>query len=189
MATPWGRIKARYLKGDITYRELAEKYHLSEKTVRNRAYKEGWAKEKDIVRAEAGQKAIERVVRVRARELETLMIANESLAAALLELVKKIAEDPMMLMGRGMDGRAADSISKAINTTALTQRDLYMIPNLDQKFAKSKESQRKREAKQKYDLEKAKWEAEQAEKAKQTEFAGGTVWKVELPEGTGPVDE
>ena len=100
-----------------------------------------------------------------------------------------ILTNPMMLMGRAEDGRPADALTKAIRTTIESQRDLHMIPNLDQQMDKKKESQRKREAKAKYELEKAKWEAEMAEKAKQSEFAGQTVWKIQLPEGEEPVDE
>lgn len=189
MATPWGRIKASYLAGDKTYQELAKQYHVAEKTIRNRASKEGWRKDKDKVRTETGQKLLARAVRVREDQLQMLVRANEAMANALLQLTEKIAENPMILLGPNADGRPADSISKALRATIDSQRDLYRLPNMDQELDKKKESQRKREAKAKYELEKAKWEAEQAEKAKQTETLSQTVWKIELPEGAAPVDE
>ena len=33
MATPWAKIRTEWLKGGTTYKKLAEKYHVSAKTI------------------------------------------------------------------------------------------------------------------------------------------------------------
>lgn len=182
MATQWWRIKAAYLKGNVTYRELAEKYKLSERTVRNRAYKEGWGKERDKVEAEVSQTIHTTAVRAREEQLQMLITANERMAKALMDLTEQIESSPQILLGAKGDGKAADSISKAILTTIQCQRDLHKLPTLDQDMRRKEEAQRKREAKAKMEIEREKWAMVKQEKTNQQEMAAGAVWKVELPD-------
>jgi hypothetical protein len=163
VATQWWRIKKAYLEGEMTYGELAEKYKLSERTIRNRASKEGWGKEKDKIETEVGEAIHTRAVRARVEQLEALITANERMASALEKLTAEIEENPDLLLGEKRDGKAADAISKAIQTTIMSQRDLYKLPTLDQDMAKARENQRKREAKAKMALEKEKWQLEKAQ--------------------------
>lgn len=187
MATQWWRIKAAYLKGDVSYRELAEKYKLSERTIRNRASKEGWGKEKDKVKTEVSEAIHTAAVRAREEQLQLLITANDRMAKSLDKLTEEIEKDPMILMGAKRDGKAADSISKAILTTIQCQRDLHKLPTLDQEMRKKEEAQRKREAKARLEIEREKW----ALQKQKTEEAVNTtqIWTIEIPEGTEAVDE
>ena len=183
MATPWGRIRQGYMAGK-SYKELSAKYGVSVKTIQNRASNEGWTKEKGKIKEEVGQKIHERVVRVRVQELEKLMEANGKLIDGLLAMAEYIQDQPKMaLFDDKRTLKNAEAFSRAIQTAVQTQRDLYKLPTLDQDFRKKEEAQRKREAKQKLDMDREKWEAEKLEKAKTAEIASGTVWKVEAPEG------
>lgn len=187
MAIQWWRIKAAYLKGDITYRELAAKYEVSERTIRNHASKEGWGKERDKVKTEVSQAIHATAVRAREEQLQMLITANERMAKALMDLTEQIQQSPEILLGSKKDGKAADSISKAILTTIQCQRDLHKLPTLDQDMRRKEEAQRKREAKARMELDKEKWEAQKAEKAAATTET--QMWEIVLPEGTDPVDE
>ena len=187
MATQWWRIKAAYLKGDVTYKELAEKYKLSERTIRNRAYKEGWRKEKDKVKTEVSEAIHTTAVRAREEQLQMLITANERMAKALMDLTDEIEKDPKILLGAKQDGKAADSISKAILTTIQCQRDLHKLPTLDQDMRKREEAQRKREAKARLEIEREKWELQ---KEKDTNTTTTTqIWTIELPDGAEAIDE
>lgn len=187
MATQWWRIKAAYLKGNITYKELAEKYGLSERTVRNRAYKEGWGKEKDKVQTEVSEKIRATAVRARVEQLEMLITANDRMARAIDKLTEEIEKNPKILLGSKGDGKAADSISKAILTTIQCQRDLHKLPTLDQDMRRKEEAQRKREAKAKMEIEREKL---QMQKAKDESGTTTTqIWTIELPEGAEAIDE
>lgn len=46
--TPWNKIKAEYLQG-VTPKDLAQKYKISGKTIREKASKEGWVEEKTTI--------------------------------------------------------------------------------------------------------------------------------------------
>ena len=89
MATQWWRIKAAYLEKGWTYKQLAEHYHLSERTIRTRASKEGWRKDRDKIETEARQTIHARAVRGRVEQLEKLITANEAVIDGLLALAEK----------------------------------------------------------------------------------------------------
>ena len=163
MATQWWRIKAAYLEKGMSYRELAEHYHLSERTIRTRASKEGWRSERDKIETEARQATHARAVRGRVEQLEKLIEANELVIDGLLEMARLVKEKPNVLL---FDDKAtlrnAESMTKAIQTATQTQRDLYKLPTLDQDLAKKAEAQRKREARIKLTIEQEKWDREKA---------------------------
>ena len=184
MAAPWNKIRTEWLKGGTTYPKLAKKYGLAEKTIRNRAYKEGWGKEKGQIEDEVRTKTRARIVCVREEQLMKLAEANGKLIDALVEITTQAAEKPNVLMfDSNATLRNAESLSKAIQLAAMTQRDIYRLPSMDQELRKKQEAARKREAKEKLALEREKWEAEQREKAKAAEVASQTVWEVIEPEG------
>ena len=186
MATQWWRIKAAYLKGDVTYKELAEKYKLSERTIRTRASKEGWRKEKDKVKTEVSQSIHATAVRAREEQLQMLITANERMAKSLMDLTEQIEADPMILLGAKKDGKAADSISKAILTTIQCQRDLHKLPTLEQDMRKKEEAQRKREAKARLELDREKLELQ---RERNSDDGSEVIWTIEVPEGSGAIDE
>lgn len=139
MATPWTKIRAEWLKGGTTYKQLAEKYGLSAKTVSNRAYKEGWGKQKGKIREKVEEETRGRIVRARVNHLEKLIEANDKLIEGLAQLAEMIRADPkVLLLDKAGTIRNAESFAKAMETATKTQRDLYRLPNIDQKFAAKK---------------------------------------------------
>ena len=189
MAAPWSRIRTEWLKGGTTYAKLAKKYGLAEKTIRNRAYKEGWGKEKGQIEDEARTKTRARIVCVREEQLVKLAQANGAMIDALMEIVTLAKEKPAYTLfdaNRGL--KNAESLTKAIQLAVQNQRDIYRLPDMDMELKKKQEAARKREAKQKMALERERWEEEKAEKAKAQSVRQGTVWQVEAPEGEA-IDE
>ena len=135
MSAQWSKIRAEWVKGGITQKQLAEKYGLSVKTIQNRAYKEGWKKQKGKIREKTEEQVSARVVRARVNHLEKLIQANEALLDGLVKLAAMIQEKPeVMLMDKTGSIRSAESFAKALQTATMTQRDLYRLPNIDQKF-------------------------------------------------------
>ena len=168
MATPWPKIRAEWLKGGITQKELAEKYGISVKTIQNRAYKEGWKKEKGKIREKTEEELRGRIVRARVTHLEKLIEAQENALDALLSLTEEIKKKPRYwLRDEHQTIRNAESITKALQTAVMTQRDLYRIPNIDQKFAAKKWKEQ-----QKLEREKAAGPQYDEE-----------VWEIQAPEG------
>ncbi len=182
----WGRIRQGYMAGK-SYKELAEKYGLSVKTIQNRASKEGWVKEKGKIQEEVVEKIHARVVRVRVAELEKLMDANGKLIDALVDLSTSIAEKTQSgnffdLFDKAGSMKNTECLAKAIQTAVQTQRDLYKLPTLDQDYRKKAEAQRKRENKEKLAIEREKLEMEK-QKAKDGNEEEQAVWELITPEG------
>ena len=139
MGAPWARIRAEWLKGGITQQELADKYHLSVKTIQNRAYKEGWKKQKGKIAEKTEEKTRDRIVRARVNHLERLINASELIITGLEKLAAEVAEDPVKyLQDKSGSLRSAESITKALQVATETQMELYKVPNIDQKFAAKK---------------------------------------------------
>ena len=191
----WGRIKTAYLKGDCTYADLAKRYKVSERTIRNHASKEGWGKEKDIVKTEIGQAIRARAIKQGTEELEKLMEANNLFIDGLLALARKVKKDSeaedhyseLFVDDKG-SLKNVESISKGLQTAVQTHRDLYKLPTLDQDMQRKAEAQRKREAKAKLDLDKEKFEFDKSRKTDDG-TVGGQMWEIVVPEGTDAVDE
>ena len=169
MAAPWTKIRAEWLKGGITQKELAEKYGLSVKTIQNRAYKEGWQKQKGKIREKIEEQTRDRVVRVRVNHLDKLIQANEMLLDGLLKMAQMIQADPKaMLKDKAGSIKSAESFAKALQTATMTQRDLYNLKNIDQKFAAKKWREQLK-------LEQAK--------QKDSQESDQETWVIRAPEG------
>jgi len=184
MAAPWARIRTEYLKGKTTYKKLAEKYGLKEKTIRNRASNEGWGKEKGQIEDEARAKTRARIVQVREEQLEKLAAANGDMIDVLMSIIGMAKQNPFQMMSDANGTfRNTESLTKAIQIAVQNQRDIYRLPDMDMEFRKKAEAARKRENKAKLQLEREKWEHEKAEAAKAQAVQSGTVWQVEAPDG------
>jgi len=161
MGAPWARIRAEWLKGGITQQELADKYHLSVKTIQNRAYKESWKKQKGKIAEKTEEKTRERIVRARVNHLERLINASELIITGLEKLAASVAEDPVKyLQDKSGSLRSAESITKALQVATETQMELYKVPNIDQKFAAKK------------------WNAEQRRLKAEAKELSGTVLRI-----------
>lgn len=179
----WGRIRQSYMAGK-SYKELAEKYGLTVKTIQNRASKEGWVKEKGKIKEEVGEKIHARAVRVRVAELEKLMDANGMLIDTLVDLTTRaqdIKQQNLMMFDKAGTMKNVECLAKAIQTAVQTQRDLYKLPTLDQDFRKKAEAQRKREIKAKLELDRERLELEK-QKAKDGTGTEAEIWKIIEPE-------
>ena len=168
--SPWPKIKAEYLKGGITQKELAKKYGVNLKTLQNRASNEGWKNEKGKIREKTEELLRGRVARARVNHLEKLIEANEALLDGLVKLAEQVRDDPEILKDKTGSIRNAESFAKALQTATLTQRDLHGLKNIDQKFADRK------------------WKAEQKAKQAEAKEMSGTVWRIETDEEV-PLDE
>ena len=135
---PWGKIRAEWLKGGITQKELAEKYGVNLKTLQNRASNEGWKKAKGKIREKTEEQLTTRIACARANKLAKLITAQDDAMDALVTLAEMVKNDPKLLFTDKGELRNAESLTRAIQTAAMTQRDLHGMKNIDQKFAAKK---------------------------------------------------
>ena len=135
---PWAKIRAEWLKGGITQKQLAEKYGVKLKTLQNRASNEGWKEQKGKIREKTEELLTTRIAGARANKLAKLIDAQEDVMDALMGLAEMVKNNPKLLISEKGEMRNAESITRAIQTATLTQRDLHSIRNIDQKFAAKK---------------------------------------------------
>ena len=174
MAADWDKIKAEYIAGGITYRELADKYNVSMDVIMKKAAKDKWRASRQKACRKTAEKIAEKISAKQAKaavdELEvaryTTMIWQDTL--------RDIAE----LIGEHKEVYAGDLSELAAMSNAINKNidSLYKSCRLiSATEARRLEIEEKRIA-----LEQKKFEAEQKEKKQDT---GGVKVVMELPEG------
>jgi len=177
----WRKIRLEYVKGKTTYKALAEKYGISESTIRKRASKEGWRKKRDELGTKVEQKVLARMCDARAKEFLWIARANDRLGEALDNMLDFVKSQPP---GKYEDMRGVESLSKAIAQVVQTKRDLYNLPTEVDKAKIAALQEKNKLERRKYNFEVRKYKAEQQEKANARTEAAGTVFKV-IVEGEG----
>ena len=66
MKTNWEDIKLRYITSDVSYKELAGEFSLSERTIRTRGIKEKWTEERAKHKSKVSQKTEEKIAEIKA---------------------------------------------------------------------------------------------------------------------------
>ena len=90
----WKKIKAEYLRGNTSYRKLAEKYGVSFSTLRKYAAKENWTDLRNQACAKRDTKIVESVARQEANRVDNI----QCLADKLLKMIEERIEDGTLIM-------------------------------------------------------------------------------------------
>lgn len=171
----WRKVRMEYVKGNTTYKELAQKYGVGESTIRKRASNEGWREKRNKLDTKVEQKALERVCDARANEFCLIAAVNDRMDAVLDNLLEFVRQQPPKKYD---DLRGIESLSKAIAQVVETKRDLYNVPTeVDKEKIKALREKTKIE-RARYRLEQKKFKEEQAEKAASRTIAENTIMKV-----------
>ena len=133
MNADWEAIKADYLTGELSVRELAEKHGVSANQIYKKASSDGWKKTLDKIRQKTEEKYVARVARTRAREIELIAGATEKMAALLDKTVDELSEQPTDKRLRNLKGLAATA--SAIETNLQTAMKLLGIQTRAQEEA------------------------------------------------------
>ena len=187
-AAQWRKMRMEYVKGNTTYKKLAEKYRVGESTIRKRASKEGWRKKRNELDTKVEQKVLERVCDARAREFELIAAVNDRMDLVLDNLLEFIANQPPKKYD---DLRGVESLTKAIAQVVETKRDLYNVPSEVDKEKIKALRERQKVDRARYRLEKKKFDEEQKEKAASRTVAENTMIRIVIDgeEESEPLDE
>ncbi len=93
----WTRIKAEYIKGGISYRELAEKHKVSYNTLAKVAAKENWNSLKQETAEKTTTKIIDMESDKQANRMKRLLDVSDKLLAAVEEAVDKFQANELVL--------------------------------------------------------------------------------------------
>ena len=127
------------------------------------------------------QKTIERVADARARELEKLAAISDRVDDILDAVVEAVGR---LTVRKHDDMRGLESLTKAVQISLQTKRDLYNLPN-------ETERAKIESLREKAKLDRQRYEDEKAEKAKMAKAAENTMIRVviEGDNGGGALDE
>lgn len=170
----WDAIKAEYIAGGVTYKELSSKYGIPEKTIRNTASRKNWTKDRDKVGTHVGQALLTRAREAREGQLDDLITASTTWTSALRAVVESMSKEPALIMG-DLNGARAISNSLATMTDVLYKLNRIKTPMEEAKIKID-------EARLKWEKEKWKAEMEQRTADESTKY----IWKLE--EDTEGVD-
>lgn len=115
----WDDIKAAYITGALTVREISKKHGVSEGRIYRKATNEGWKKLREKVRKKTEDKYVTRCARARARELTVISSAAEKLSALLDRTVDEVAAMPTETRVKALKGLAAMASAISANTDTL----------------------------------------------------------------------
>lgn len=136
----WDEIRADYLSGEYTVRQLAEKYPASESMIYKKASKDGWKKMQEKIRQKADEKYIARAARIRAKELEVISGAAVEMSALLAKTVGELDAQPTEKRVKNLKGLSA--VASAIQSNTDTLMKLYGIQTPAQEAAQKIARQR-----------------------------------------------
>lgn len=136
----WDAIKADYLTGEYTVKELSEKYPKSANQIYKKVSSEGWKKTLDKIRQKTEEKYVARCARVRARELEVISSAAVKLAVLLDMTVDELTAQPQEQRLKNLKGLSATASAIQSNTETLMK--LYGIQTPAQEAAQKIARQR-----------------------------------------------
>ena len=114
----WKKIKAEYIAGGISYRELAEKHNVSFDTLAKLAAKENWRKLKQKTAEKITQKIIDLESNKQAERMQRLLTVSDKLLEAVEEAVEQFHSHELTL-----DRTALKSLSGTI-------KDIKEIQNI-----------------------------------------------------------
>ena len=90
----WHKLKIEYISGDISLRKLSEKHGVAWSTLRSRAFREAWGKEREKARTKVKQTAIKKTAETAA---DNALIASRIRTKLLLKLEKEIDALPDLI--------------------------------------------------------------------------------------------
>ena len=171
----WEAIKADYLTGELSVKELAAKHGINTNQIYKKVSSEGWKKTLEKIRQKTEENVVARAARARARELDVIASSTEKMAALLAKTVEELDAQPTDKRLRNLKGLAATA--SAIETNLQTTLKLLGIQTRAQE-----EAQRIARARLELDRRKQRFAENQASTAQEAAELHVTV-TMEEPDG------
>jgi hypothetical protein len=88
----WKRIKAEYIAGGTSYRKLAEKYKVSQSTLRKVAAKEQWTELRNKARTKTDSEIVDSVGAKNAKKAVDIIDVADKLLVKIEEVAEKVSD-------------------------------------------------------------------------------------------------
>lgn len=97
MKTNWEDIKLRYITSNVSYKELAGEFGVSESTIGTRAAKEKWSEEKEKHGKKVAKKTEEKIAELRSEDYKKFMelasVAENEVVEKALNYIRLLDKD------------------------------------------------------------------------------------------------
>ena len=170
----WRKIEAEYIAGGTTYRKLSDKYGVPKSVIAKRGKDDGWSDKQGQIRDRISAKAVDRISDKKAEAMAAMVNLTDEAAAIADAVTAAAKENPELWAADTGQMRAYMS---ALKEFLAFRRDILGIPTEEQRIRREQ-----------LQLERERFEAEQAEKAARSESAGGVEIMIHAPDG-GALDE
>lgn len=132
--TDWKKMKAEYIAGDISYRELAKKYCVPFGTLRKVAAREQWAQKRAQARAKADTILIDKVGAAEGKKASDIIDVADKLLDKITELIESAPLESQAI--RQLTSALKDLREiKGIKTEADIREQNARIKNLERQIA------------------------------------------------------
>jgi len=150
LAYDWGKIETDYMVNDLSYRQIAEKYGISESTVARRGSKNNWPEKRQQFASKVHTRALQKIASRRAGKEAAALSRVEELAERLLGKLDEAMQDDKQLYRhilttssraqketvlQKMDTKAVRDIASTMQTLADTLRTIGGIMTAREEFA------------------------------------------------------
>ena len=132
MAHDWGKIETDYMVNDLSYRQIAEKYSISESTVARHGKKNDWPEKRQQFASKVHTRALQKIASRRAGKEAKALSRVEELAERLVEKLEEAMQDEKQLYrhilttsSRAQAEKVLDKMdTKAVRDIAATMQTL-----------------------------------------------------------------
>lgn len=141
----WGEIKNAYITGKESLKELAERYEIPLRTIKDRSSKERWVEERKKFRTGVAQEASRKTAKKEVKRLVKLRDVAEDVADLIgqdVERMKKLREKRKNVTPE--DVKMIKDLTVALKNIADVMRDVYDIPTIREKLLQAKYNDYKR---------------------------------------------
>lgn len=150
LAYDWQKIETDYMVNDLSYRQIAEKYGVSESSVARKGKKNGWPEKRQQFASKVHARALQKIASRRAGQEAAALSRVEELAERLIgELDGALADDKQLyrhilttssraqkeVVLEKMDTRAVRDMAATMQTLADTLRTIGGIMTAREEFA------------------------------------------------------
>lgn len=150
MATDWGKIETDYMVNDLSYRQIAEKYGISESSVARHGKKNEWPEKRQQFASKVHTRALQKIASRRSGREAKALSRVEELAERLMEKLEEAMQDEKQLYRHilttsskaqaekvldKMDTKAVRDIAATMQTLTDTLRTIGGLMTAREEFA------------------------------------------------------
>lgn len=144
----WDTIRAEYVAGGVTYKDLSEKYNVSYSQITKRGSDEGWPADREKARKKTANQAIDIATKQKARSLANIMLAADKMADRLAANIDILDS-----------ARDTSDIAKALKYTIDTIQQVYGIQTPAQIHRQRMDEEKLKIERERFELEKKRQDA------------------------------